>query len=144
MALRGRFQKGIFVAWQGNGMACVNQTRPHYVNQMGKTQSKALTERHGRGTAGERHGNGMGTAWERHGMCESSFKELGPSPSLGKSNIIKPTLCAPLIWPVSEISYSLMWSILQKLIDKSWRFPVIALCAGHYGKIRLIATVSLS
>jgi hypothetical protein len=59
MALRGRFQKGIFVAWQVNGIACVNQTRPHYVNQIGKTQSKALAERHGRGTAGERHGNGM-------------------------------------------------------------------------------------
>jgi hypothetical protein len=56
MALRGRFQKGIFVAWQGNGMVRVNQTRPHYVNQMGKTQSKALAEQHGRG-------NGMGTAW---------------------------------------------------------------------------------
>jgi hypothetical protein len=43
-------------------MACVNQTRPHCVNQIGKTQSKALVERHGRGTAGE-----------RHGMCESGF-----------------------------------------------------------------------
>jgi hypothetical protein len=43
--------KGIFVAWQGNGMVCVNQTRPHCVNQMGKTQSKSLEERHGRGTA---------------------------------------------------------------------------------------------
>jgi hypothetical protein len=49
--LRGRFQKGIFVAWQGNGMACVNQTRLHYVNQMGKTQSKSLAEQHRRGTA---------------------------------------------------------------------------------------------
>jgi hypothetical protein len=38
-----------------------------------KTQSKPLAERHGRGTAWERHGNGMGTAWERHGMCESAF-----------------------------------------------------------------------
>jgi hypothetical protein len=54
MALRGLFQKGIFVAWQGNGMVCVNQTRPHCVNQMEKTQSKALAER---------HGNSMGTAW---------------------------------------------------------------------------------
>jgi hypothetical protein len=62
-ALRSRFQKGIFVAWQGNGMVRVNQTRPHCVNQMGKTQSKALAERHGRVTAGERHGNSMGTAW---------------------------------------------------------------------------------
>jgi hypothetical protein len=60
MTLRDRFQKGIFVAWHGNGMACVNRTRPHYVNQTGKTQSKALAERHG-----------MGTAWERHGMCHT-------------------------------------------------------------------------
>jgi hypothetical protein len=54
------------------------QTRPHNVSQMGKTQSKAVEKRHGRGTAGEQHGNGkgngMGTAWERHGMCESAFK----------------------------------------------------------------------
>jgi hypothetical protein len=48
------------------GMACVNQTRPHCVNQMGKTQSKPLAERRGRGTAWARHGNGMC----RHGMCE--------------------------------------------------------------------------
>jgi hypothetical protein len=32
----------------GNGMVCVNQKRPHCVNQMGKN-----------GMAGERHGNGM-------------------------------------------------------------------------------------
>jgi hypothetical protein len=44
------------------GMACVNQTRPHCVNQMGKTHSKALAERHGRGTT-----------WERHGMCKSAL-----------------------------------------------------------------------
>jgi hypothetical protein len=49
-ALRGRVQKAIFVAWQGNGMVCVNQTRPHCVNQTGKTQSKPLAERHGMGT----------------------------------------------------------------------------------------------
>jgi hypothetical protein len=28
-------------------MVCVNQTRPHCVNKMGKTKSKALAERHG-------------------------------------------------------------------------------------------------
>jgi hypothetical protein len=39
-----------------HAMVCVNQTRPHCVNQMGKTQSKPLAEQHGRGTAGERHG----------------------------------------------------------------------------------------
>jgi len=27
-------------AWHGHGMASVNQTRPHCVNQMGKTQCK--------------------------------------------------------------------------------------------------------
>jgi hypothetical protein len=50
----------MFVAWHGNGMACVNQTQPHCVNKMGKTQSKYLAERHGRVTA-----------WERHVMRES-------------------------------------------------------------------------
>jgi hypothetical protein len=34
VVLRGRFQNGMVVAWQGNGMARVNQTRPHCVNQM--------------------------------------------------------------------------------------------------------------
>ena len=37
------------------GMASVNQTRPHCVNQMGKTYSKPLAARH---------------AWERHVKCE--------------------------------------------------------------------------
>ena len=40
-------------------MASVNQTRPHCVNQMGKTHYKLLAARHGRGTAWGRHGNGM-------------------------------------------------------------------------------------
>jgi hypothetical protein len=48
-------------------MARVNQTRPHRVNQMGKTQSKPLAAQHGRGTEWARHGNGMGAAWERNG-----------------------------------------------------------------------------
>src|SRR5215468_8634215 len=45
--------KGIFMAGErhGNGMVCVTQTRPHCVNQMGKSQFKPLAERHGRGTA---------------------------------------------------------------------------------------------
>jgi hypothetical protein len=46
-------------ARHGQGMACVNQKRPHCVNQMRKTQSKPLAARHGRGTA-----------WARHFMCE--------------------------------------------------------------------------
>jgi hypothetical protein len=40
----------------------MNKTRPHCVNQMGKTHSKPLAARHGRGTA-----------WARHAMCESAF-----------------------------------------------------------------------
>ena len=46
-------------AWQGNGMASVNQTRPHCVNQMGKTHSKPLAARQGRGTAWAWHVRGM-------------------------------------------------------------------------------------
>jgi len=47
-------------AWHVHGMANVNQTRPHCVNQMGKTHSKLLAAWHG--MAGERHGRGMETA----------------------------------------------------------------------------------
>jgi hypothetical protein len=47
--------------WHGRGMASVNQTRPHCVNQRGKKHSKPLVARHGRGTA-----------WPRHAMCESA------------------------------------------------------------------------
>ena len=36
-------------AWSEHGMASVKQTRPHCVNQMGKTHSKPLAARHGRG-----------------------------------------------------------------------------------------------
>ena len=42
MALR----KTAWSAWHGHGMAGVNQTRPHCVNQMGKTHSKHLAARH--------------------------------------------------------------------------------------------------
>ena len=50
-------------AWSEHGMASVNQTRPHCVNQMRKTHSKLLAARHGRGTA-----------WTRHAVCESALK----------------------------------------------------------------------
>ena len=46
-------------ARHGHGMASVNQTRPHCVNQMGKTPSKPLAARHDRGTTWARHGHGM-------------------------------------------------------------------------------------
>ena len=44
-------------------MGSVNQARPQCVNQMGKTHSKPLAARHGRGTA-----------WARHAMCELALK----------------------------------------------------------------------
>jgi hypothetical protein len=62
-SLTERHISGMAGERHGNGMACVNQTRPHYVNQIGKTQSNDLAERHGRGTA-----------WERHGMCDSALR----------------------------------------------------------------------
>jgi len=73
-------------------MTSVNQTRPHCVNQMGKTHSKPLAARHSRGKTWARHGHGLysthkvflclysenvmfvlnyinrRTAWSEHGM----------------------------------------------------------------------------
>jgi hypothetical protein len=56
----GLEKKGIVGAWHGHGhgMASVNQTRPHCVNQMGKIYSKPLAARHGMAW----QGRGMGTA----------------------------------------------------------------------------------
>ena len=64
----GLEKNGMVRAWHGRGMASVNQTRPHCVNQMGKTHSKPLGSRHGRGTA-----------WARHDMCESALNLLNES-----------------------------------------------------------------
>ena len=61
----GLEKNGMVGAWHGHGMASENQTRPHCVNQMGKTHSKPLAARHGRGTA-----------WEWHVMCESAFRGI--------------------------------------------------------------------
>jgi len=104
------------MAWARHGcsMASVNQTRPHCVNKMGKTQSKPLVARHGRGTAGARHGcsmasvnqtrphcvnqmgktqskpiairHGRGMAWARHGCGMASVNWPFPCPcSFGPS-----------------------------------------------------------
>jgi len=62
-------KNGMVGAWHGarhgHGIASVNQTRPHCVNQMGKTHSKPLVAQHGRETA-----------WVRHAMCESAISFL--------------------------------------------------------------------
>jgi hypothetical protein len=62
---RGFEMNGMVGAGHGRSMASVNQTRPHCANQMGKTHSKPLVARHGRGTA-----------WARHAMCESALSIL--------------------------------------------------------------------
>jgi hypothetical protein len=52
--LRGRFQNGIFVAWQANGMGRHGMCESNMAalcQSNGKTQSKPLAERDGRGTA---------------------------------------------------------------------------------------------
>ena len=58
----GLEKNGTVGAWHGHGMASVNQTRPHCVNQTGKTHSKPIAARHGRRKA-----------WALHAMCESAF-----------------------------------------------------------------------
>jgi hypothetical protein len=65
VVLRSLFQNYMVVAWHGRGMTCVNQTRPHSVNQMGKKQSKHLAVRHV-----------TGTAWKLHGMCELALRSV--------------------------------------------------------------------
>ena len=52
-------EHGMGAAWAWHGMASVNQTRPHCVNQTGKTHSKPLAARYGWGTEWARHGHGM-------------------------------------------------------------------------------------
>ena len=66
----GLEKNGMVGAWHGRGMAIVNQTRPHCINQVGKTHSKPLAARHGRGMAWARHG---------HAMCESALSISSPS-----------------------------------------------------------------
>ena len=56
---RGLEKNGLIRAWHGRGIANVNQTRPHCVHQMGKTHSKPLAPRLGRGMAWARHGHSL-------------------------------------------------------------------------------------
>jgi len=75
---RGLEKNGMVRAGYGRsmGMENVNQTQPHFVNQIGKTHSKPLVARHGRGTA-----------WARHAMCESAFKEVPSVRMYGFNNL---------------------------------------------------------
>ena len=66
----GLEKNGMVGEWYGHGMASVKQTRPHCVNQMGKTHSKSLAARHGRGMAWApcRAVALRRTAWSENGM----------------------------------------------------------------------------
>jgi hypothetical protein len=66
-SLSERHYRGVEWVRHGRGMTCVNQTRSHCVNQMGKTQFKTLLAKHARES-------GMGAASERHGICELTLK----------------------------------------------------------------------
>jgi hypothetical protein len=50
----------------------MNYTRPHCVNQMGKTHSKLLA----------------GTAWARHAMCESALSERSQTRALDRETAV--------------------------------------------------------
>jgi hypothetical protein len=49
VTLKIRFQSDLVGEWQGHGMACVNQTLSHCVNEMGTTGPKSLATRQGYG-----------------------------------------------------------------------------------------------
>ena len=75
-------------------MASVNQTRSHCVNKMGKTHSKTLAARHGRG---------MTRA--RHAMCESAFKELYSGFMKILVRVAKRLGCLQVIMHVSRLTF---------------------------------------
>ena len=72
MLCRGLEKNGMVGTWHEHGMASVSQTRPHCVNQMGKTYSK--TQRHG-------------MAGERRAMFQSAFIRLKLVISFTATNI---------------------------------------------------------
>jgi hypothetical protein len=78
-----RLGRGMARTRHGHGMACVNQTRPHCVNQMGRHNLNPFW-------------HGMGAAWERHSMCDLVFtRQWSPViPSLEEK------------WPVFYANYS--------------------------------------
>jgi hypothetical protein len=68
------------------------------VNQMGKTHSKQLEARHGRGTA-----------WVRHAMCESALKRLLVSSGLS---------IPPCAWNNSAATRRSAWNLILKYFSK--------------------------
>ena len=81
-------------------MASVNQTRPHCVNQMGKTHSEPLAARHGRGKA-----------WARHAMCESALSQLSDAARHRPSICYPESRTGPVRITYSDIITSAMYRI---------------------------------
>jgi hypothetical protein len=125
VALKSRFQKGMIVAWHGCEMSCVNQTRPHCVNEMGKTQYKPLAAWHGRGTAWARYGNGMECVnWPllsgNFGALRGSLKKLCPLLGLTNRDISSPgTVFSSACLACSASIGSIMSSKALQLSDDS-------------------------
>ena len=86
--------------WHGHGMASVNQTRPHCVNQMGKTHSKPLAAGHGRGTA-----------WARHAMSESALIGICAFEPARQETLIELNCCSIKM----KFTLSLFFNELQAL-----------------------------
>ena len=86
----GLEENGMVGAWHGHGVASVNQTRPHCVNQRGKTHYKLLAAR---------QGNGMGTAcyvWIglKPWVCSTSLAGIaGSNPFVGMTFCILWVFC---------------------------------------------------
>jgi hypothetical protein len=95
---RGLEKNGMVGAGHGRGMESVNKTRPRCGNQMGKTHSKPLAARHGRGTA-----------WTRHAMCQSALREVPWSSRLGVERWTDfPTLEKSLVTKTNGVETGLM------------------------------------
>jgi hypothetical protein len=106
---RGLEKNGMVGAGHGRDMASVNQTRLHCVNQMGKTHSKPLVARHGRGMT-----------WARHGMCESALRAWQPGdsgviPGLDRTffSSLVSRLCLGAIHPPVKWVLAVKWSVCK-------------------------------
>jgi hypothetical protein len=113
----------------GMGMASVNQTRPHCVNQMGKTHSKPLAARHGRGTA-----------WARQAMCESASPSSdmqfevfynSPKPHQTNSFRVPGNTKHPLPSLFHQISLYVFTYLSYSIVDTE---PLIRQCHGLGGQ----------
>ena len=99
----GLEKNGMVGAWHGHGVASVNQTRLHCVNQMGKAHYKPLAARHDRGTIWARHGNGM--------LCVNRPLH-GPSFPQGVSRIVSRSLFVHDVG-IAPISCTLCGTVLK-------------------------------